>query len=40
MALDSPYASVKNMKLQLPKLHDNDKEAKALRSDEAGLTEG
>ena len=40
IALDSPYASVGDMRLRLLELQNNDKEAKVLRSDAAGLSEG
>ena len=40
IARDSPYvARIGGMRLRLPKLQDNDKEAKALRSNAAGLPE-
>ena len=38
IAHDGPYASIGSMNLRLPKLQDNDKEAKALRA--GGLPEG
>ena len=32
MALDGPYASIEEMKLQLPELQDNVKKEKTLRA--------
>ena len=41
IARDSPYvANIGGMRLRLPKLQDNDEEAKTLRSAAAGLPEG
>ena len=37
MALESPYANIKSIRLRLPELQDKDKEVKALRA--AGLPE-
>lgn len=41
IVLDSPYfANIRSMKLQFPKLQDNEKEAKVLRLDTTSLLKG